>query len=116
MSSVIHQNVYMFDESIQNNICLHKQITPTALQKALDMRVAVARALAQEKPILILDEGTSAVDMQTAYDIESQLLKIRELTVITITHSLNAKLLKRYDQLLQNREQLFWNVLSSYFA
>lgn len=130
MSSVIHQNVYMFDESIQNNICLHKQITPTALQKALDMsgaamflgdektldtfvgengnnlsggqrqRIAVARALAQEKPILILDEGTSAVDMQTAYDIESQLLNIRELTVITITHSLNAELLKRYDQII----------------
>lgn len=130
MSSVIHQNVYMFDESIQNNICLHKQIAPTALQKALDMsgvtmflgeektldtpvgengnnlsggqrqRVAVARALAQEKPILILDEGTSAVDMQTAYDIESQLLKISELTVITITHSLNPELLENYDQVI----------------
>lgn len=130
MSSVIHQNIYMFDESIQNNICLHKQITPTTLQKALDMsgvvmflddektldtfvgengnnlsggqrqRVAVARALAQGKPILILDEGTSAVDMQTAYDIESQLLKIKELTVITITHSLNSELLERYDQVI----------------
>lgn len=130
MSSVIHQNVYMFDESIQNNICLHKQIAPTALQKALDMsgvtmflgeektldtyvgengnnlsggqrqRVAVARALVQGKPILILDEGTSAVDMQTAYDIESQLLKINELTVITITHSLNQALLANYDQVI----------------
>lgn len=63
-------------------------------------RVAVARALAQGKPILILDEGTSAVDMQTAYDIESQLLKIKELTVITITHSLNSELLERYDQVI----------------
>lgn len=130
MSSVIHQNVYMFDESILNNICLHKQITPAALQKALDMsgvtmflgkektldtlvgengtnlsggqrqRVAVARALVQGKPILILDEGTSAVDMQTAYDIESKLLKISNLTVITITHSLNSELLKYYDQVV----------------
>ena len=130
MSSVIHQNVYMFDESIQNNSCLHKQIEPTDLKKALDMsgvtmflgeektldtsvgengnnlsggqrqRVAVARALVQGKPILILDEGTSAVDMQTAYDIESQLLKISELTVITITHSLNSDLLENYDQVI----------------
>lgn len=130
MSSVIHQNVYMFDESILNNICLHKQITPAALQKALDMsgvtmflgkektldtlvgengtnlsggqrqRVAVARALVQGKPILILDESTSAVDMQIAYDIESQLLKISNLTVITITHSLNSELLKYYDQVV----------------
>ena len=63
-------------------------------------RVAVARALVQGKPILILDEGTSAVDMQTAYDIESQLLKINELTVITITHSLNSELLENYDQVI----------------
>lgn len=130
MSAVIHQNVYMFDESVKNNICLHKQISQLKLQKALDMsgvslflseektldtpvgengnnlsggqrqRIAVARALVQEKSILILDEGTSAVDMQTAYDIESQLLKISDLTVITITHSLNAELLGSYDQIL----------------
>lgn len=27
MSSVIHQNVYMFDESIGDNICLHKKLS-----------------------------------------------------------------------------------------
>lgn len=32
-------------------------------------RIAIARALAQNKPILILDEGTSAIDLQTAFDI-----------------------------------------------
>lgn len=130
MSSVIHQNVYMFDESIRDNICLHKQIKAADLQRALDMsgvelflgdeksldtkagengnnlsggqrqRIAVARALVQGKPILVLDEGTSAVDMQTAYDIESQLLKINDLTVITITHSLNPELLHDYDQII----------------
>lgn len=130
MSSVIHQNVYMFDESIRDNICLHKNTDSIKLKEALKMsgvdmflgeekslespvgengsnlsggqrqRVAVARALVQGKPILILDEGTSAVDMQTAYDIESQLLKIDDLTVITITHSLNPELLTGYDQIV----------------
>lgn len=134
LSSVIHQNVYMFDESIQNNICLHKKIKASALQKALDLsgvtmflgdektldsnvgengnnlsggqrqRVAVARALAQEKPILILDEGTSAVDMQTAYDIENQLLNLSGLTLITITHSLNPELLENYDQIIYMKD------------
>lgn len=130
MSSVIHQNVYMFDESIEDNICLHKTHKQVDLQKALTMsgveiflgeeknlstlvgengnnlsggqrqRVAVARALVQGKSILILDEGTSAVDMQTAYDIENQLLKITDLTLITITHSLNSELLADYDTIV----------------
>ena len=130
MSSVIHQNVYMFDETIKDNICLHKEIGEEALQKAVQIsgvemflgeekqmdtmvgengnnlsggqrqRIAVARALVQGKPLLILDEGTSAVDMQTAYDIENQLLKIKDITVITITHSLNPELLCNYDQII----------------
>ncbi|WP_414732801.1 ABC transporter ATP-binding protein [Acetobacterium carbinolicum] len=130
MFAVIHQNVYMFDASIKDNICLNKQIKQSDLQRALNMsgvemflgeeksldtsvgengnnisggqrqRVAVARALVQGKPILILDEGTSSVDMQTAYDIESQLQKIAELTVVTITHSLNPELLNGYNQII----------------
>lgn len=129
MSAVIHQNVYMFDESIKDNICLHKQTRKVDLERALRIsgvemflseeksldtlvgengnnlsggqrqRVAVARALVRGKSLLILDEGTSAVDMKTAYDIESQLLKIEGLTVITITHSLNPELLAGYDQI-----------------
>ena len=51
-------------------------------------RVAIARALIQQMPILMLDEGTSALDLQTAYDIEKTLLEIEELTVITLNYSL----------------------------
>ena len=63
-------------------------------------RIAVARALIEEKPLLILDEGTNAVDTQTAYDIESALLEIEGLTMITITHNLRPELLRRYDAIL----------------
>ena len=63
-------------------------------------RIAVARALIRNKPILILDEGTSAVDMQTAYDIENRLLKINDLTIITITHHLRKELLEKYDEII----------------
>ena len=62
-------------------------------------RIAVARALIRNKPILILDEGTSAIDMQTAYDIENRLLKIENLTLITITHHLEQNLLDKYDEI-----------------
>ena len=63
-------------------------------------RIAVARALIEEKPLLILDEGTNAVDIQTAYDIESALLEVEDLTLITITHTLRPELLRRYDAVL----------------
>ena len=62
-------------------------------------RVAVARALIRHTPILIIDEGTSAVDQQTAYEIESRLLEQKELTVITITHHMNHDLENRYDDI-----------------
>jgi ABC-type multidrug transport system fused ATPase/permease subunit len=60
----------------------------------------VARALIRNTPILILDEGTSAIDMQTAYDIENRLLKIKDLTMITITHNLKKELLELYDDVI----------------
>ena len=45
---------------------------------------------------LILDEGTSALDEETAWEIESELLEMRELTLLTITHHLNSP--QKYDQ------------------
>ena len=119
LSSIIHQNIYMFDETIYDNICLHEHYPEEQIEKVIEdsgltefisklptglqyrvgengsnlsggqkQRIAVARALIRNKPILILDEGTSAIDMQTAYDIENRLLKMEDLTLITITHHL----------------------------
>lgn len=129
LSSIIHQNIYMFDETIYDNICLHENYPEGTIEKALlesgltefiselptglqyrvgengsnlsggqKQRIAVARALIRNKPILVLDEGTSAIDMQTAYDIESRLLKMEDLTLITITHHLEKDLLDKYDE------------------
>ena len=131
MISVIHQNIYMFDDSVMQNICLYESFTDQQMKDAMKtsgtsqfleklpsgllspagengsnlsggqrQRVAVARALIRNKPILILDEGTSAVDMQTAYDIESKLLAINDLTLITITHNLSEDLLGLYDEII----------------
>ncbi|MCM0740366.1 ABC transporter ATP-binding protein/permease [Clostridioides difficile] len=131
LSSIIHQNIYLFDETILDNICLHEKYPKEIIDKVIEesglsefiaglpeglyyrvgenganlsggqkQRIAVARALIRNKSILILDEGTSAVDMQTAYDIESRLLKINDLTLITITHNLKEELLKKYDEII----------------
>ena len=131
LSSTIHQGVYIFNESIYDNICLHREYSAKQLQKALDLsgvsgfisqlpdglntiaaengsnlsggqkqRIAVARSIIEGKPFLVLDEGTSAIDMQTAYEIENNLLGIDELTLVTITHNLSEDNLKRYEKII----------------
>lgn len=60
-------------------------------------RVALARALVRRVPMLVLDEGTSAVDQQTALAIEKALLDDDELTLLVITHHLSETLAARYD-------------------
>lgn len=63
-------------------------------------RVSIARALIRNKPMIILDEGTSALDIQTSYEVESQLLVQKQLTLLTITHQINEQLLRQYDSII----------------
>ena len=53
-------------------------------------RVAIARALFHEREVLILDEATSSLDMQTEEEIVNQMQKFKgEKTVITIAHRIS---------------------------
>ena len=54
-------------------------------------KLALARALAFHKPILIVDEVTAGIDTENAQTIEDALLANKELTVIMITHHLTEK-------------------------
>ena len=57
-------------------------------------RTALARALVKESPILILDDTTSAVDMETEKEIQQQLLGIdSHHTRIIIAHRLSSVML-----------------------
>ena len=53
-------------------------------------RVAIARTILKNPPILILDEATSALDTQTEREIQSELAALsRDRTVLTIAHRLS---------------------------
>lgn len=131
MVSVIHQNVYLFDTDIWQNICLDETFEQKEWDKALKVsgvsrflgqmedgmhtrtgengnrlsggqcqRIAVARALIRNTPILILDEGTSAVDKETARAIEKDLLEEKDLTLIVVTHHMLDELKLYYDGII----------------
>ncbi len=52
-------------------------------------RVAIARALIHNRSILLVDEGTSALDQKNAGIVEESLLANPELTLILVSHHLS---------------------------
>ena len=67
-------------------------------------RIAIARSLINKTKILILDESTSALDNETAYNLENSLLEIEELTLIVVTHKLIKSILNKYDEIIVMKE------------
>ncbi len=129
--STIQQNVFMFDDTIENNIVLYNNydskvvddaISKSGLRKLVDslpkrekslvgengsnlsggekQRIAIARALIKNTPILILDEATSSLDNENAYNIENSILSLDELTCLVVTHKLNEEILSKYDKII----------------
>ncbi len=129
--TVIHQNTFLFNDTIRFNICLGESFPEETLRQALcisgvdrflstipggldgicgengsqlsggqKQRIALARALIRGVRVLILDEGVSAIDVETANEIEQELLDYENLTLVTITHRIKDGLLKQYDRVL----------------
>jgi len=53
-------------------------------------RISIARALAKKTPILVLDDSTSALDMETEHMIQKALAELKETTKIIIAHRISA--------------------------
>jgi ABC-2 type transport system ATP-binding protein len=61
------------------------------LSKGLKQRVALARTLLHDPPIVLLDEPTVGLDPQSAYDVRELVLRLREerRAVLLSTHNLD---------------------------
>jgi ATP-binding cassette subfamily B protein len=53
-------------------------------------RISIARSLAKRTPILVLDDSTSALDMETEHLIQKALSELNETTKIIIAHRISA--------------------------
>ena len=67
-------------------------------------RVAIARALLYGKTTLLVDEATSALDKETATRVEDTLLALDGVTLIAVTHQLDAEHAARYDEVLEMKD------------
>lgn len=65
-------------------------------------RIGIARALYFERPILILDESTSALDYNTENEIIESLTSQPDLTILFVTHRL--KTLSRFDKVFELKQ------------
>lgn len=78
-----------------------KDMYPGSLSGGQKQRVAIARALIHNRSILLVDEGTSALDQKNADLVEKSLLTNPDLTLILISHHLSAERRAQFDHVYE---------------
>ncbi|MBQ2750008.1 MAG: ATP-binding cassette domain-containing protein, partial [Clostridia bacterium] len=129
--SMVLQDVYLFDTTIEENIAYglpsatHEEIVAAAVAASADsfirelpqgyqtligergvrlsggqkQRISIARAILRDAPILIMDEATAAVDVETEAEIQKAVNHLSGgRTIIVIAHRLST--VKKADQIL----------------
>jgi ABC-type multidrug transport system fused ATPase/permease subunit len=126
--SIIQQNVFVFDSSIQNNITMFKEFDQERINRAIDQaglldlieqkgmsyacgengnglsggerqRISIARCLLKGSSVMLVDEATAELDAKTAVAVTNSILEIEDLTRIIVTHRLEEAILKKYDKI-----------------
>lgn len=63
-------------------------------------KIAIGRALLQEKEIFLCDEITANIDKKAASDIYRALLSNRDITLLNISHQMDQEFLTSFDEIL----------------
>lgn len=91
--------IYDFVEKSENGINTKMMLGSTGLSQGQKQRLAIARALYKDPEILIFDEATSSLDVETEHEITKMLSGFKgEKTIIAIAHRLST--LKSCDRLI----------------
>jgi ATP-binding cassette subfamily B protein len=122
-SSVVSQDVFLFSDTVAENVRLGHKATMDEntvkeavrvahasgfVEKLTDgydsvigergiglsggqkQRLSIARALARKADLLILDDSTSALDMETEADIQKEIRKKKNMSKIIIGHRISS--------------------------
>ncbi len=122
-SSVVMQDVFLFSDTIEENIKMGKRFTMqlpevkraakmaqatefiekmedqyetvigergVGLSGGQKQRISIARAISKKSPILVMDDSTSALDMETEREIQMMLKTITDSSKIIIAHRISA--------------------------
>ncbi|MDO5725017.1 MAG: ABC transporter ATP-binding protein [Tissierellia bacterium] len=63
-------------------------------------RIAIARALYKDSDIIFCDEAFSSLDHKMQLEVEKTILKIKDKTIFSISHSINDEILDLYDRFI----------------
>lgn len=127
--SIIQQNVYIFNDTIKNNITMYESFDDKDIENAIKLagldkmiaekgdsyvcgeggkllsggekqRISIARSILRKQKILFIDEGTSALDIETTKKINEAIVGLKNTTRIIISHSMDVDLVHNCDEII----------------